>query len=594
MTVIRSMVLATVAVFCSISIAQSNGAETARPGAPHLLPSETLAYIRIANVPELVEKFQQTAMGRIVADEQVKPLISDLYGSAIEAFATLEDRVGVPLHELLAIPQGEACIAIVPPTEGRPEVVAFFDVGDQLFAAEQVLESAEAELAKQGATRTVMTANETEVIIHELPGDENRRVAYFVREGTIGFSSNEHVLAQVIGVWDGDEVESLADNRTFTAIMKRSVGFKDEPPQITWFANPIALAKRVTRGNFSAQAGISLLTGLGFDGVKAVGGSLVMATDEFDGIFHIHVMLSNPRNGALKMIAFESGEVSPEPWVPKDAASYTSLNWNIEKTYTELTTLYDKFRGEEAFQEQVIGGVSKRLEIDLEQDVIEGLEGRATMVTWMQRPARINSQSTLVAFKLKDPDKSRAVLEHVAEKLGERFEQKTYGASTYYSIVRRNRRRDNNQPSPELVRIPSPSIMVLGDYLMITDSEKLLEQVVITKSDASLSLGNELDFKLIANKIQRLEGDTKAGMISFNRPEEGFRAMYELATANTTRSRLSSAAENNGVFRAFDNALTNNPLPPFAVLARYLAPGGALVTDDETGIHYTAFTLKRD
>ena len=134
----------------------------------------------------------------------------------------------------------------------------------------------------------------------------------------------------------------------------------------------------------------------------------------------------------------------------------------------------------------------------------------------------------------------------------------------------------------------------MDDYFLITDSEKLFEQVVITKSDASLSLANELDFKLIANKLQRQQGETKAGMISFNRPEESFRALYELATAGSTQTSLAAASENNGVFRALHGALTNNPLPPFAVLARYLAPGGALVTDDETGIHYTAFTLRRD
>jgi len=33
-------------------------------------------------------------------------------------------------------------------------------------------------------------------------------------------------------------------------------------------------------------------------------------------------------------------------------------------------------------------------------------------------------------------------------------------------------------------------------------------------------------------------------------------------------------------------------LPPFAVTRQYLAPGGAMVVD-ETGIHYTAFSLRR-
>ena len=39
--------------------------------------------------------------------------------------------------------------------------------------------------------------------------------------------------------------------------------------------------------------------------------------------------------------------------------------------------------------------------------------------------------------------------------------------------------------------------------------------------------------------------------------------------------------------------MDEQPLPPFAVLQRYLAPGGVTVTDDETGLHYTAFSLRR-
>lgn len=591
MKMLRSFVLATAAA-CLI-LNSTYAEDSKRPGAPHLLPSETLAYIRIANVPELVEKFRDTAMGRIAADKQVQPFVGDLYRSAAAAFQVVEDRVGVPLHELLAIPQGEFCFALVAAEQGPPQVVVFFDVGDHQFAAEQVIESAETALRDQGATRTTMMVAETEIVIQTMPGDRQRRIAYFIREGVIGVSSDDEMLAQVLGVWDGDEVNSLADNRTFTAIMKKSVGFKEEPPQITWYVDPFSLAKRATRGNFSAQAGISLVSGLGLDGVKAIGGSLILATDEFDGIFHIHAMLENPRNGVLKMVAFESGEVTPEPWVPKDAASYATLNWNVGKTYDELTRLYDTFRGENAWEDQVLNGVRDRVDLDLEKEFIDTLEGRATLVQWMQRPARINSQSNLVGLKVKNPDQASGTLDRVASKFPQALERKTFGGATYY-LAATGGRGGNNQANSELVRRPTPCLAILGDYLLLTDNEKLFEQAVITKSDASQSLANELDFKLIANKIQRQQGETKAGMISFNRPEEGFRTLYELATASSTQSRLAAAAENNRAFQALNGALTNNPLPPFSVLAQYLAPGGALVTDDETGIHYTAFSLRRD
>ena len=42
------------------------------------------------------------------------------------------------------------------------------------------------------------------------------------------------------------------------------------------------------------------------------------------------------------------------------------------------------------------------------------------------------------------------------------------------------------------------------------------------------------------------------------------------------------------------SAMEANPLPPFSVLEQYFAPAGALMVDDETGLHYMSFTLRRN
>ena len=294
------------------------------------------------------------------------------------------------------------------------------------------------------------------------------------------------------------------------------------------------------------------------------------------------------------MLALEAGDVTPERWVPNDIASYQTLHWDIETTYKELTELYELFRGPDAWQQEIVDRVSQRLGIDLQTDVVDALDGRGTMLTWIERPARINSQARLVGLKLKDSEESKKTLQQAMSRFSNRFETKTYGGVTYYFANVNRRRPQNENPAAQLARRPTPCIAILGNYLVATDSEKLLQHAIVTKSDASLSLANELDFKLITNKIKRQLGDTKAGMIGFNRPEEGFRLLYELATSKTTQTRLADQAENNGFFRALDGALHNNPLPPFAVLAQYLAPGGSLLTNDETGIHYMAFGLKRE
>lgn len=569
-------------------------AQAERPTAPYLLPEDTLVYLRVGSVPELVEGFQDTSLGKITNDPQVKPLLSDLYKSAVEAFERIEDRVGIPLDELLAIPQGELSIAVVAPEEGRPEVIALIEVGDRLPAAEVLIERAEEALTKQGGERSTEKVGETELVIYQFPGERQRRLVRFERDGVILLTSSQDLAKQLVAVWDGkaEDFRTLADNRRFTTIMKRSVGFQDERPQVTFYADPLTLIKRLTRGNFSAQAGLSIATGLGLDGVKGIGGSMVLGAEEFDVIMHAHLLLQTPRDGVLKMIAFESGDITPEPWVPKDAASYSTLNWNIDKTYGELVRLYDMFRGEEAWNDQVLKEIAGRIELDLKADVIDALDGRATLVTWMERPARINSQCTLVGLKLKDAAKSQVVLNRITDRFEERVTRETYGGTSYFRIAVGGRR--GNDFDEELARRPTPCAAIIGDYLIVTDSEKFLQQVIVTKSDSSLSLAGELDYKLIANKIERQLGETKAGMIEFSRPEEALRVFYELATAQSTQTRLANQAENNEFFRVLNRAVTDNPLPPFAVIAKYLAPGGAIITDDETGIHYTAFSLRRE
>ena len=144
------------------------------------------------------------------------------------------------------------------------------------------------------------------------------------------------------------------------------------------------------------------------------------------------------------------------------------------------------------------------------------------------------------------------------------------------------------------MRRPDPAFALVGDYLLLTDSTDLLKHVIATKKDGSQALASQLEFKLIASKIRRQPGGEKPGLLSFTRPEEGMRLLYDLATSETTRERLASGAEGNQALGALDKALRDHPLPPFAVIAKYLAPGGSLLTNDETGFHFTSFTLRRE
>jgi hypothetical protein len=561
-----------------------------RPTAPKLLPKSTLAYVRVADSRELADAFMETASGKLGTDENIRPLISSLYSSASQAFSEAGERIGVSLSELLRVPQGELCFAVVGNETGPPAIVFLIEVGDQTDVARRLLDFIENEARDGGGQISAEDVGGTRVNI--IDGDD--RVAYCEREGVVLFASDVDLLKEMIGVWDGDEeAETFADNREFTSIMRRSAGTKDERPQITFFVDPIEFFRNASRGNLGAQATLALLPSLGLDGLKSAGGSIILATEEFDSITHIHVMLDSPRQGVLEMLALESGDTTPEDWVPKDAASYMTVNWNLQDTVDAFEKIYDKIRGEGAFAGDLKRRMSDPAGIDVREELLAKLGNRITHVSWFEKQARVNSGTNLIGIELSDASGFRKTVEGLINKFAvEQSFKRSYRGTTYYEFPARRRPPQNLDES--LVRQPKPCMAIVGDHLLLSDSTECLQAAISNKKNPANSLAEELDYKLIASKIQHLSGSAQPSMIAFQRPEESMRSFYDLATSPNTRRRLEEAAQNQPFFRALNDALKENPLPPFSQLAKYLAPGGGILISDQTGIHYTTFALKRE
>ena len=64
---IRSRLLLCYPLLLAILCGPSLSALAARPTAPRLLPQTTLLYVRVNNVIELIDRFQETSIGQIAA-----------------------------------------------------------------------------------------------------------------------------------------------------------------------------------------------------------------------------------------------------------------------------------------------------------------------------------------------------------------------------------------------------------------------------------------------------------------------------------------------------------------------------------------------
>jgi len=588
---------------------------TARAGHPpvtELLPKDTLLVFRVLDSADLVKRWNETGAGRMSSDEKVRPLIASLYGAVAKAFEVAEKELGTNLDSLLSIPQGEIAIGVFP-HENRVAVVVMIDVGASQPTVEKLLARGETELTKNGYEKEVKKIGGQDVTTFS-PASRRNQIGYILREGTLLITSEPTALEKVFTAWDAAGTKTKSDdtltkNLKYAAIASKCSVGKNAAPQIMFYVDPLEFAKVASRGNPAANLVLAFLPGLGIDGLEAVGGSLTLATDDFDILVHSHLLLSNPRSGVLDLLALGEGDHSPEKWVPIEAASYSTFHWDVKKSFDGAATLYDSFRGEGSLAGEIKRRVDEPLGIDLMKEVMPLIDGRFSSANWMEPPARLNSQAAVFGLKLKDPAAAKAILEKLTTKYESNLEKKAYGGVDYFQAKLPEGRRPANpdnppadpnaQPRPARARFlfqgeaPKPCFAIVGDYLLITDRPGMMEKAIVTTQSPDKSLSENLEYKVIVGRIRRQLDGRKPGLVQFNRPEEGMRNLYEMLGNEENRKRLEESGSDNAFLKNVAQALKDNPLPPFAVISQYLAPGGAVIINDDTGFHYIGFSLKR-
>ena len=599
--------------FCALTLGSFLPAVAARPTAPQLFPYNTVVYLRVDDFPEMKTDFSRTSMGAIRADETVAPLIDRLYSELLTAFPQIEEELGVTLEDILQLPTGEVALSLAVTDTARPMFAFIADVGANTETADKLIERAQFEHISNAGDLVEETIGDTDVTIFQNPGADDD-LYIFIKEETVVMCSSELMALHLINAWEGTAEESdrnLSDNRKFTDIMRNSVGADDYQPQISFFADPLTLINATTRDNFQAQAALALLPTLGVDGFKAVGGSLILAPPGFDSVAHFHMALGTPRRGVLNLLTFGSGDMTPESWVPADVADYSTVFWDLAKTYDEVEKLVDQVLGAGYFGNLVENNINTPTGWDLREDVIGQIDGRLTMIGKVIEPIRLNSLSRLISVKLKEPDVFAKFMEENIEKFQVPFEKKEYRGSSYYMISTPNRGQpavrevsfqdpgqpdsiqdENRQNFRQNFRQPQPTLAILDGYLVVADSFEIIEAAIDTSSGDGEKLADQSDFQLIVAQIKAQTGEIEPSAISFSRPEHSLKMIYDVVLGDSVQDTITNQASNNQFFRVLNSAFQDHPLPEFSEISKHLAPTGGVLFNRPTGLHYMTFSLK--
>ena len=616
------------------AIAQDSGSRTAKetkdeptaPGAPRLLPQDTLAYVRLDSADDLRKDLGTSSIGKMLNDPKMKPVASDIYGTFRELFEQISDEVGVSLDDLISIPSGQVSAALIPGlepaandfTQGRDDAddesdeaiqrrlrrkrrdqnsfasVFIIDAGDNVDKLQAIVDRMEERItAEEGYVVRTKRVHKTDLVRWLPPRTGRPEIEYFERDGTIVLGIGHRTAEDALDRWEGEaEDPTLADSANFTSVMARCVGAESTRPQMTFYIDPYHIAERMVKrsGSFTVGMMWPVVESLGLDRIRGIGASSFRGGEVFDDISHLHLLIDPPRDGLLGVLRPETGPSQPPKWVPTDVSSYASLYWDIPQTYENVGKIIDTFQGEDSLKRFAEEPLKKRTGLDIQEDIVGNLTGRMIRATWMQKPVQLNSKVAVMAIEVKDTTKAKSTIAALREKFPNIMTAETIGGSVVY-VFRSPRRR---VPEGEVFRQPEPCMFFLGKWLIQTDSRKMVERIMRTNSGAISGLESNIDYELISSELGgKLDGE-KPFLVSYMRSSDFFRQMYDLAAGEQTQQFMRRASENDANAGKIADMLQRNNFPPFEEFEKYFAPSGIFAYDSPDGIHIGSFTLKAD
>jgi len=355
-------------------------AQTSRPS-EDLLPETAKAFFAITDSVALGERWAETQIGQLMADPVMKPFAEDMKAQFQDRLSGL-DKLGIKLDDLRGVAGGEIAVAMillepeVLPGPDRAAAAFLVDVTGHRPKADALLTKIAAELAKRNATRTQRQYAEQAVVQFEIPPPENRpdddpwSIYYSVCQDRLVAASDLGVLQEIIDRLLTDKPGSLADAPAFAYVdvrCKQDVALQPNAqpkPQIRWFIDPVGYIKaaRAALPEHKRPKGktvIETLEDMGFDAVRGVGGYIDFSAEECEMVYRTAIYAPPPYENAMKILeAFGCrngegqpavGDLTPQEWVPRDIAAYTTVRCDILHAFDNFGMLFDEIAGGEMF-----------------------------------------------------------------------------------------------------------------------------------------------------------------------------------------------------------------------------------------------------
>ena len=550
------------------------------------LPDSTLLFFKVKNVAELRDSFKQTSFGQLLADPAMKPLKDDAAKKVEESSKEVKAKLGVTIGELLSLPQGAACVAVVSKPDPKLPVALLIsaDAGQNASKMTEVMTKS-TEQAKQ-ADAKVGTESFKGLTLHIVQppkdGDKPNPPLVWTNAGTVfHIATDVDALKDVISHADGRS-DSLA---SVDAFVKSKAKLGDAP--VAWFLDINKAIKLLVKIGQAAQGGGGqnlepMLQITGINGLKAASGSFSFNSGAYDSVSKVYFLAPAPTQGILKLFMMPPTSLRPEPWVPANVASYYSLSWDLDGAYNALNDLVNQFQPGmlQVLQQQLVGPNGGE-PLDLQKDIFGPLGNRLSVVSDFKKPIKEDSQRFLFGISLTDVKKFQSSLNKIIEIAGGAPAKRDFQGTTIYDFKLPEMPNAAAAGDKNPLKNGTASLAIAKDTLFVASEPALLESAL---RGGGSTLADSPDFQAVAKQVP-----SKSSSISYAKSDEAARASYDSIKSGDFEKQFKAAPNAPDLSKFFDKS----KLPDFSVFAKYLSASGGFGLMEDDGVTFTNFTLKK-
>lgn len=595
------------------------------PPTDSLLPEATKGYVSVPDVDALLDRWNETPLGKMLNDPAMKPFTDDLRRQIKEKWSKSHARLGITIADLQGVATGEVALAVVMPKEGRAVLVVLADVSGQEKVAAATLDKIAANLKTQGAKATKQKLQGVTMNVFESAPKHDRdhgfTTVHYIKQGLFVASDSLTVAGDIAARLNHPQKHSLADQAAYQAVMKRCQEADPKlQPQVRWFIEPVGLAEALRTWETDRRKGstdyLKVAKNQGFTAVKGVGGFGNLALGRYGILHRTYVYAPPPYELAMRMAVFPNGgDFAPQDWVARDVSTYMSFETDILNAFDRFDTLFDEVYGEKGVWKDTLESIEEDPngpQINLRGDLIVHLGRRASVITDYELPITPTSQRRLLAIEAKDAAKLAVAIDK-AMNGDERARKLEIEGHDVWEIIPedesmpaldiddagegRGKRpaEDESAASTRQVNLANSAVTVAKGYLMVSSHVELLRKVLagVAKPD---QLANDRDYIMVQGECGKLGAGNDCAQ-GFIRTDEQYRVMYELfqqgrlPEADTFLAHFINflmGEEKEGVTRK--PRLDGSKLPEYKIVQRYLGPGGSFSTGENEGWFLVGFT----